>query len=87
MAESHKRGKERKNGQRPRKREEKKYIRPKAYQKRRVQSAWVCQRHKSEKKKMRETQSAWKNYVAESSMLFGLGIIVLYAYVVATYSY
>ena len=36
---------------------------------------------------MREAQSAWKNYVAESSMLFGLGIIVLYAYVVATYSY
>ena len=33
------------------------------------------------------SQSAWKNYVAESSMLFGLGIIVLYAYVVATYSY
>ena len=33
MAESHKRGKERKNGQRPRKRKEK-YIRPKAYQKR-----------------------------------------------------
>ena len=69
------------------KRGKKKYIRPKAYQKRRVKSAWVCQRHKSEKKKMREAQSAWKNYVAESSMLFGLGIIVLYAYVVATYSY
>ena len=67
MAESHIEKKEKRDGQRPRKakemEEKKRGRRPKKEKKWKwmeAQSAYVCQRHKSEKK-MRKAQSAWEN--------------------------
>ena len=60
-------------GQRPRKAKKIKKSKAEGLKRRKkmkAQSAWVCQRHKSEKKKMREAQSAWKKK-ERCSMLCG----------------